>query len=64
MKKSAQWAPAPNLTIPTVERDETGWALLLRGGDHAICRFVRFDRVLGIAHIDERFAIFQRKARL
>jgi transposase len=37
MKKSAHWAPAPNLRILTVERDETSWAVSLRGGDHAIC---------------------------
>ena len=27
MKKLAHWPPAPNLTILTVERDETNWAL-------------------------------------
>jgi hypothetical protein len=37
MKKSAHWAPAPNLTILTFERDETNWAVSLSGGDHAIC---------------------------
>jgi len=41
MKKSAHWAPAPNLTILTVERDETNWAVSLSGGDHAICPVCR-----------------------
>jgi hypothetical protein len=37
MKKSAHWAPAPNLTIMTVERDEADWAVSVSGGDHAAC---------------------------
>ena len=41
MKKSAHWAPAPNLTILTVERDETNWAVSVSGGDHAICPVCR-----------------------
>ena len=41
MKKLAHWAPAPNLTIQTVERDETNWAVSLSGGDHAICPVCR-----------------------
>src|SRR5208283_5167155 len=41
MKKLVHWAPAPNLTILTVERDETNWAVSLSGGDHAICPVCR-----------------------
>ena len=41
MKKLAHWAPAPNLTILTVERDETNWGVSLSGGDHAICPVCR-----------------------
>jgi transposase len=37
MKKSAHWAPAPNLTILMVERHEADWAVSLSGGDHAAC---------------------------
>ncbi len=37
MKKSAHWAPAPNLTIMTVERHEADWAVSVSGGDHAAC---------------------------
>ena len=47
-EKIERWAAAPNLTILTVERDETNWAVSLSGHDHAICRSVGFDRILGI----------------
>lgn len=37
IKKSAHWAPAPNMTILAVERHEAKWIVSLGGGDHAVC---------------------------
>ena len=36
-KKSASWAPAPNLTVQAVERNETDWTISVTGQDHATC---------------------------
>jgi hypothetical protein len=61
MKKSAHWAPAPNLTIMTVEQHEADWAVSVSGGDHAAARFAGFDPIRGIVHIVEHSAIFRRR---
>jgi hypothetical protein len=37
MKKLAPWAPAPNLKVLAVERNETDWTVLVNGRDHATC---------------------------
>jgi transposase len=37
MRKSASWAPAPNLKILAVERNETDWIVAVDGLDHATC---------------------------
>ena len=38
-EKISTLAPAPNLTIMTVERHEADWAVSVSGGDHAACPF-------------------------
>ncbi len=37
MKKSASWAPAPNLKVLAVEWNETDWVVSVTGQDHATC---------------------------
>ena len=37
MRKSASWAPAPNLKVLAVERNETDWIVAVDGLDHATC---------------------------
>ncbi|SDR63642.1 Transposase [Rhizobiales bacterium GAS113] len=37
MKKSASWAPAPNLKVLAVERNETEWTVSVNGQDPATC---------------------------
>ncbi|SEE70085.1 Transposase [Rhizobiales bacterium GAS191] len=37
MKKSASWAPAPNLKVLAVERNETDWTVSVNGRNHARC---------------------------
>jgi hypothetical protein len=37
MRKSASWAPAPNLKVLAVERNETNWIVVVDGLDHATC---------------------------
>ena len=37
MRKSATWAPAPNLKVLAVERNETDWIIAVDGLDHATC---------------------------
>src|SRR5450759_1999124 len=37
MRKSASWAPAPNLKVLAVERNETDWIVAVGGLDHGTC---------------------------
>jgi len=37
MRKSASWAPAPNLKVLAVERNETDWIVAVDGLDHGTC---------------------------
>ncbi|SDR58883.1 hypothetical protein SAMN05519103_06244 [Rhizobiales bacterium GAS113] len=37
MKKSASWAPAPNLKVLAVERNDTEWTISVNGQDPATC---------------------------
>ena len=37
MRKSASWAPAPNLKVLAVERNETDWIVAVEGLDHGTC---------------------------
>ena len=37
MRESASWAPAPNLKVLAVERNETDWIVAVDGLDHGTC---------------------------
>ena len=37
MRKSATWAPAPNLKVLAVERNGTDWIVAVEGLDHGTC---------------------------
>ena len=63
MKKSASWAPAPNLKVLAVEWNETDWVVSVTGQDHVTCQSVALDRVHGIVRIDKLSKIFRRRGR-
>ena len=45
MRKSASWAPAPNLKVLAVERNETDWIVAVDGLDHGTCPVCRLQSI-------------------